>query len=722
MQFEFYSISRNFLIILSILYSVHCQSQSNIVWQNTLGGSKNDALHHMITARNGNIILSGYSQSNISGDISENSRGIIDYWISEINKNDGKLIWQKTIGGSYFDLANSTIETSDGGYLIGGYSNSNISGEKSENSRGKDDYWVVKLDSQRNILWDRTYGGDDTDRLFSVLETNDGGYILVGESQSNISGEKSENSRGITDMWIVKINSLGDIEWQRTIGGSQRDSAKKIIKAHDGGYIIGGSSMSDISGEKTENSRSSFLVADYWILKIDESGDIKWQKTIGGNNGDNLSSLKPTTNGNYIVGGTSGSNISSEKSENSVCNSVDAWVLKLDKNGNVLWQKTLGGDSTDWESYVSETNDNGFIVGISTSSNTSGNKSEDNPGERNFWLVKLNSEGTIEWDKTIGGTETDQLNSVLAASDGSYIFGGWSTSNASGDKSENTNGGWDQWIVKLQMNSINESSETYSTLTSCLGSSISLSTEAGTSYKWSGPNNFTSTEPTPAIQNVSEINAGIYRVSVYSDAMCFNSYAIKLELNSLNPIKIADVLSCDTVNDGYSNFNLMAMDQEIKVSNTGITVDYYGENGDKIPKPLPVSYTNSKPSEELITARVSFDNSANCVTETTFKLISEFCEEEPEFIGDLKIPKFFTPNNDGYNDKWIIKGNSIRNSSPIQIFDRYGKLLKQLDPMGNGWDGTFNGKEMPSDDYWFQFNFTNGNYYHGNFSLIRSLQ
>lgn len=232
MQFEFYSISRNFLIILSILYSVHCQSQSNIVWQNTLGGSKNDALHHMITARNGNIILSGYSQSNISGDISENSRGIIDYWISEINKNDGKLIWQKTIGGSYFDLANSTIETSDGGYLIGGYSNSNISGEKSENSRGKDDYWVVKLDSQRNILWDRTYGGDDTDRLFSVLETNDGGYILVGESQSNISGEKSENSRGITDMWIVKINSLGDIEWQRTIGGSQRDSAKKIIKAH----------------------------------------------------------------------------------------------------------------------------------------------------------------------------------------------------------------------------------------------------------------------------------------------------------------------------------------------------------------------------------------------------------------------------------------------------------------------------------------------------------
>jgi len=707
-------------MLLSFLLSANCYSQSNIIWQNTIGGSENEAIHDMIIARNGNIILSGYSQSNISGDKFDNSRGFNDYWISEVNKSNGQLIWQKTIGGSYFDLANSTIETSDAGYLIGGYSNSSISGEKSESSRGKDDYWVVKLDSQRNIVWDRTFGGNENDRLFSVLETENGGYILVGESESNISGEKTEDSRGITDMWIVKINSLGDLVWQKTIGGSQRDSAKQIIKAHDGGYIIAGSSMSDISGEKTENSRSSFTVADYWILKIDESGNIKWQKTIGGNNGDNVSSLKTTSDGNYIVGGTSSSNISSEKSENSVCNSVDAWVLKLNPYGEILWQKTLGGDSTDWDAYITETKDNGFIVGISTFSNTSGNKSEDNLGERNFWLVKLNSDGIIEWDKTIGGNETDQLNSILATSDGNYIIGGWSTSNASGDKSENTNGGWDQWIVKLQMSTLNESSETFTTLTSCLGSNVTLTTKEGIAYNWFGPNNYYSTEANPTIQNISEINSGIYRVSVYSSNMCFSTYAINLEIDSLNPINLKDVVSCDPINDGYSTFNLVLMDQNIKELNTDISLEYYYENGDPIPEPLSETYINSEYSEEIITARISFNANPDCVTETTFKLISEFCEEEPDIIGELKIPKFFTPNNDGYNDKWIIKGNAILNSSPIQIFDRYGKLLKQLDPMGIGWDGTFNGKKMPSDDYWYQFNIENGNQYDGNFSLIRS--
>ncbi len=137
MLFQFYSMPRNFLMLLSLLFSMNCHSQSNIIWQNTIGGSENDALHDMIIARNGNIILSGYSQSNKSGDKYDNSRGFNDYWISEVNKSNGQLIWQKTIGGSYFDLANSTIETSDAGYLIGGYSNSSISGEKSEDSRGK---------------------------------------------------------------------------------------------------------------------------------------------------------------------------------------------------------------------------------------------------------------------------------------------------------------------------------------------------------------------------------------------------------------------------------------------------------------------------------------------------------------------------------------------------------------------------------------------------------
>ena len=177
--------------------------------------------------------------------------------------------WQITIGGSERDDFSCMVQTNDGGFILGGHSISNISGDKTENCLGGLDFWVVKIDSLGNIQWQNTIGGSGVDYLFSIAQTSDGGYILGGWSESNISGDKTENSNGGADYWIVKTDSQGVIQWQNTIGGSAMDHLHTISQTSDGGYILGGYSLSYISGDKTENSNGE---RDYWIVKTDSLG------------------------------------------------------------------------------------------------------------------------------------------------------------------------------------------------------------------------------------------------------------------------------------------------------------------------------------------------------------------------------------------------------------------------------------------------------------------
>src|SRR6266545_5534223 len=221
---------------------------------------------------------------------------------------------QKALGGSDLDFFTSMALTKDGGRIAGGYSTSNISGQKTENSRGGFDYWIVKLDSANKIEWDKTIGGNDIDILTSLQQTSDGGYILGRFSFSNISGEKTQNRRGSADYWIVKLDSGGNIQFDKTIGGSSFDNLFALQQTSDGGYILGGTSFSNKSGNKTQDSRGG---TDFWIVKLSSKGNIQWDKTLGGNDGDDLLSLQQTSDGGYILGGGSFSNISGDKTENS---------------------------------------------------------------------------------------------------------------------------------------------------------------------------------------------------------------------------------------------------------------------------------------------------------------------------------------------------------------------------------------------------------------------
>ena len=437
-------IASLFLIIQTSIYNTTQAQIPAIEWQNTIGGSGYDQIESIIQTTDGGYLLGGYSDSNSSGDKTENSQGGRDYWVAKLNAS-GSITWQNTIGGSGQDYLYSVIQTLDGGYLLGGHSTSSISVDKTENSQGSWDYWVVKLDAAGSIIWENTIGGNNGEQLNSIIQTTDGGYLLGGYSASSISGDKTENSQGGADYWVVKLDTSGSIIWQNTIGGSSDDIITSIIQTTDGGYLLGGYSASSISGDKTENSLGSKA---YWVVKIDAAGTITWQNTIAGNGFDELNSIIQTQDGGYLLGGHSGSNISGDKTENSQ-GGDDYWVVKLDAVGSITWQNTIGGNNTDYLTSIIQTTDGSYLLGGYSASNSSGDKTENSQGSYDYWVVKLDASGSITWQNTIGGGSYEELNSIIQTTDGGYLLGGVSVSPISGDKTENTQGGVDYWVVKL---------------------------------------------------------------------------------------------------------------------------------------------------------------------------------------------------------------------------------------------------------------------------------
>ncbi len=358
--------------------------------------------------------------------------------------------WDKTFGGDFWDTPTDVVPTADEGYLVAGSSYSGAEGDKSEENKGisSNDYWIVKLDSSGNKQWDKTIGGDSFDDLISAIPTADGGYLLEGMSSSSASGDKSENSDDV-DYWIVKIDADGNKLWDKIFGSDSDVELQSAIPTDDGGYLLAGSSNSDASGDKSENSRGEL---DYWIVKIDESGNKLWDKTLGGSKGERVLAVTTTMDGGYLLAGYSESNASGDKSEDSK-GETDYWIVKIDANGNKLWDKTLGGIGSESPRSAISTADGGYLLGGPSNSSASGDKSEDSKGETDYWIVKIDANGNKLWDKTIGGDGGDDLQSAIPAADGGYLLAGYSESNASGDKSDNNRGtedSGDYWIVKIR--------------------------------------------------------------------------------------------------------------------------------------------------------------------------------------------------------------------------------------------------------------------------------
>jgi hypothetical protein len=342
--------------------------------------------------------------------------------------------WQKCLGGTADDFANSIQQTSDGGFIVAGETRSN-DGDVSGN-HGKSDAWVVKLNSLGDILWKKCLGGTGNDYARSIQQISDGGFILTGYTNSN-NGDVSGNN-GYYDAWVVKLNSSGDILWQKCLGGTYDDYARSIQQTSDTGFILAGYTFSN-DGDVSGNHGFS----DAWVVKLNSSGDIIWQKCFGGTNEDYAYSIQQTSDSGFIVAGYTFSNDGDVSGYHGY---FDYWVVKLNSSGDIEWQKCLGGTYYDYAYSIQQTSNGGFIVAGSTNSNN-GDVSGYH-GYFDYWVVKLNSSGDIEWQKCLGGTNNDYANSIQQTSDGGFIVAGYTESN-DGDVSGYHGGDYDAWVVKL---------------------------------------------------------------------------------------------------------------------------------------------------------------------------------------------------------------------------------------------------------------------------------
>jgi len=437
-------IITSIIVAFCLLHAHYCFSQApDIEWENTIWSNQADELASIQPTPDGGYILAGdtFSGAFPNGDKSESGQGRTDIWIVKTDAS-GNIEWDEVIGGSDYDIATGVIPTGDGNYLFGGYSFSPVSGDKTAPNKGLYDYWVIKLNSTGGILWQKTYGGSHYDYLRSLEMTADGGFILGGESYSNISGDKTENTYGLQDCWVIKADADGNMEWQNSFGGSGVEYTEAVHQTMDGGYIVGVSSSSDAAGDKTE----ALGDADYWIVKLDASGNIVWEETMGGVDRDYIGEIKQTTDGGFIIGGYSESDISADKSENNL-SGYDYWVVKINATGTIQWEETIQGNSSDQLYDILEVPGGYFLAGTS-SSGISGDKTENNLGADDYWIMMIDGSANVFWQKTIGGTAEDDVCNAVLANDGSFVIGGTSASPVSIFKSEGTHQ-TDFWIVKL---------------------------------------------------------------------------------------------------------------------------------------------------------------------------------------------------------------------------------------------------------------------------------
>ena len=311
---------------------------------------------------------------------------------------NGNMQWQRTIGGDDHDTASSAQQTPDGGYImVGGTESYGV---------GTIDFWLVKTDSEGIEQWNRTFGGEDMEEVTSFLQTSDGGYIVAGTTRPLMTGSY--------DLWLVKTDAKGIEQWNRTFGGEDYDTALSVLKASDGGYIMAGRTESYGAGSY-----------DFWLLKTDPEGTEQWNRTFGGDSSDWLHSFQQTFDGGYILGGATRS---------FGIGSSDFWLVKTDNNGIEMWNRTFRGKenvNAYIASSVQQTLDGGFILaGVTGSTNSS-----------DCWLVKTDSEGEEVWNRTFGYDVDNIPYSILQTPDGGYIIAG----KAGSDGIDS----YDLWVVRI---------------------------------------------------------------------------------------------------------------------------------------------------------------------------------------------------------------------------------------------------------------------------------
>lgn len=419
---------KKIILLLALVLLFSCTKEANSavdeenpflgekMWSKTVGGSDFEEIHGVIATQDGGFVVVGDTKSS-NGDITDKRYALEDIWLSKYDA-DGTMIWSKTYGGTKDDLGYSVVENPDGTLVVAGYSKSS-DGEVSSNL-GMHDFFIFKTDTQGNLIWSKSNGFMSHDHAHKIITTSDGGYFVVGYVDYAGLGKSSRGVlHGVGEFYGQKLDANGNIVWDNYFGGTQNDRAFDVVEANDGGFVLVG--YSESNDFDADDNKGSY---DYWVVKVDAVGSLVWKKSYGGSELDQAYGIAKNTNNTYIITGTSNSTdgaISSNKGAN------DVWIISIDDNGALLWEKSYGGSGFDTSNSIRRIANGNFLIAGHTRS-IDGEITE-NKGENDFWAFTISPTGKMLWQKTFGGSNFDFGYDATELKDKGFVIVGQTQSN-----------------------------------------------------------------------------------------------------------------------------------------------------------------------------------------------------------------------------------------------------------------------------------------------------
>ena len=387
----------------------------NYILNRSYGGSLGETLTNAFYVENSGYVLSGM----------HNSAQGTDYFVLLIDFN-GTKVWEKTFVGNLSDRCTSSVLTQDGNIVLAGYSNSNSGGTKSSNRKSSydfDDFWIIKIDLNGNLLWEKTYGSNGDDECYSIVEADNGDFLLAGISFGS-GFDKSSTSFGNYDYWLMRLDSSGTKIWDKSYGGSGEDECYDLVKLPNDFYMLVGESHSEISGNKTSARIGG---SDFWVVKVNGNGTKVWDNVYGSISDDYGKTIAVNEAGDIYLGGYSGlgnyGNPSDDRTEKSN-GDWDFWVIKTNSNGEIKWEKTIGGTGDDRCYDILCLDNNVVLAAGGTSSPRDGNITLDGYGDYDALAFYLSESGEIIDQERFGTESYDVFSSASKISNGGVIYAG----------------------------------------------------------------------------------------------------------------------------------------------------------------------------------------------------------------------------------------------------------------------------------------------------------
>ena len=656
------------------LCTVGAWAQPVLAWDKCFGDSKWEELNGIVVLADG-YLLAGSTNSPAYTGIQDT---VYDFHLVRIDAQ-GNQRWTQSFGGTETEHLWDIIQTHDGSFVLTGYSKSDISLTKSEANRGSADIWVVKIDADGNYLWDKTFGGSEWDEAFAVREMTNGQLLVAGHSASFAGGDKTQATLGGLDMWLLLLDQDGNKIWDKTIGGDARDFVRDMTISTDGryAYIVGGTESSLNSGVIGADARRGLV--DFWCVKFDIANEAQvWSRRFGGGGQGKESyaySILESWDGNLILGGLSESMASQPGPDKNGKSSEghggkDYWLFKIDPNGKKIanFDIDFGGSGLDVCYSMYENFFGDLVIGGVSDSQQDGNKTSNNHGSYDIWVVCVDRNWQPMWQTSYGGDNWDALTKIRGSEDGSFILGGHSRSNRNGTKSENTHGENDFYLIKSACD-FTDGITDMGVYDPCTAHTMTLQAGVNTChdcvYFWSNGQAGPTLEVLPGTTDTLKLLIARRDGCISRDTIPVN-----------NPIP-------PSIDLGPRDSSIV-VGQTITIGGNNPNLQYLWNSGDTTAS-IVVSY------EGVWAVTVTDENGC---TATDWMRTYQGDKEA------VYIPNVFSPDFDGKNDYFNVYGDaSVEKIARMDIYDRWGSLLftrsdYQPNYETDGWDGTFRSRRM----------------------------